>query len=433
MNHDLEFLLYLLSDDEDWMDFFYSVVEVEFPNVTIVRFTTLEALFDQLKRPPLPLIIATGRRVLQQSFPEEQIQEISRHISVIYHTPLNTKSFNELANAEQKVLAVRFVNQLGKSVSGDFIRIERVSLVPGEEIDFEVFNNDYEKVIEEGCLEAQALQNLSPRCFIKKTDEERYQKYLERVMDQLVEQKEESTTARGQLLVDYSTNNLRKIYGRPEQFCDLSRISLLLDRVIEEYMGQGRADLFFPEEHGDVFTHSVAVASLSVAVLNEIVSLRKNKKTREQVAVFGHSVDESKEMRNILIMAGLAHDIGKILLNMDCSRHFDELAVAEQEEFIKYVEHGASFLSKRPLIPPKVVELVWQHKEYADGSGRPNGLYKTQMSIPAQILSMANYFANLKSRGRSTDEALAEMESQKAKFNKHLLIILKHILTKPRK
>jgi HD-GYP domain-containing protein (c-di-GMP phosphodiesterase class II) len=96
--------------------------------------------------------------------------------------------------------------------------------------------------------------------------------------------------------------------------------------------------------------------------------------------------------------------------------------------FKDHVDAGVKEVSQINTLPAKVVEVIDQHEEYCDGSGLPNGLKKTQISLYGQIISLVNYYDGLVTKqGRSPADALTDIKANEKKFNKLFIPLLEEI------
>ncbi len=95
-----------------------------------------------------------------------------------------------------------------------------------------------------------------------------------------------------------------------------------------------------------------------------------------------------------LLLAALLHDVGKIGLPSSVVVPAPEtLAGVNRWLYESHVAVGARLLASAG-VPDKVVEIVRQHHELADGTGFPEGLSGESILPEAQILAIADLFHN---------------------------------------
>jgi putative nucleotidyltransferase with HDIG domain len=116
------------------------------------------------------------------------------------------------------------------------------------------------------------------------------------------------------------------------------------------------------------------------------------------VAIIAHAV---AEMMNVatnalsdLVVAALLHDIGKIGMNNNqIALEPDKMSPADLGVYKKHVENAVKLLNPIGGFD-RVRTIIAQHHENYDGSGFPAGLTGKQISLEAQILSIANVYHN---------------------------------------
>jgi putative nucleotidyltransferase with HDIG domain len=118
-----------------------------------------------------------------------------------------------------------------------------------------------------------------------------------------------------------------------------------------------------------VAQHSKGVASLTAAIAAEMGHLKM-------------MVDE-------LYLAGLLHDLGKLLLPMEIINRPFNLSVAEMEVFKQHPRLGAEVFIKMTRLT-RIIFPILQHHERLDGSGYPYGVSGDNIVVEARILAVAD-------------------------------------------
>jgi len=124
----------------------------------------------------------------------------------------------------------------------------------------------------------------------------------------------------------------------------------------------------------DVYTknHSYRVARYAVAIARE---LRWKERDIEGIYV-----------------AGLLHDIGKIIIDKGVINKGGKLNLMEIIEIKKHPQVSYDILSKIKFPWKDVVDFVRHHHERIDGKGYPDSLVETELSDGVKILALADAF-----------------------------------------
>ena len=96
--------------------------------------------------------------------------------------------------------------------------------------------------------------------------------------------------------------------------------------------------------------------------------------------------------------AALLHDLGKIGVPERSLREPDRLSSEGREEYRRHPLLGARILSPLESFR-KVRKIIRHHHERLDGSGYPDRVSGSDFDVMTEIVSLANYFDHLHSRG----------------------------------
>jgi putative nucleotidyltransferase with HDIG domain len=118
--------------------------------------------------------------------------------------------------------------------------------------------------------------------------------------------------------------------------------------------------------------HSYRVACYSVAIAREL-GWKKN------------------DVEGIYV-AGLLHDIGKIIIDRKVINKGEELTSLEISEIKQHPQISYNILSKIKFPWKNIEDFVRHHHERLDGKGYPDSLVATQMSDGVKILALADAF-----------------------------------------
>ncbi len=104
----------------------------------------------------------------------------------------------------------------------------------------------------------------------------------------------------------------------------------------------------------------------------------------------------TKRTVEIIGLGSLFHDIGKLKLPEDIIK--TPVSDLDKEQLSIYQTHpqiGAEMLQKYPIITEPVRQIVYQHHEYINGEGFPNGLSGVKIYPLAKVVALADEFANM--------------------------------------
>jgi HD-GYP domain-containing protein (c-di-GMP phosphodiesterase class II) len=138
-----------------------------------------------------------------------------------------------------------------------------------------------------------------------------------------------------------------------------------------------------------------------------------------------------------LALGGLLHDLGKLNLPADIiSKAFYDMTHDEKIIYRSHCEFGRDTLSKMRGIPDDVRLMVFEHHEFADGSGFPRGIKDLFISPFGRVLITANQFTEQvlgfgdKLQTNHAVRAIEILESQFGKYNKDCIKALKSLVGK---
>ncbi|AFV10627.1 metal-dependent phosphohydrolase [Thermacetogenium phaeum DSM 12270] len=140
--------------------------------------------------------------------------------------------------------------------------------------------------------------------------------------------------------------------------------------------------------------------------------------TGQLAAVLGAALELSEKTVVDLYIAGLLHDLGKILVPR--SILLKEAALTGEEYAIvrQHVDDGIRMLSYQQL-SATVVNAIKYHHERWDGKGYPHGLDGRQTPIEGRILQIADAFSAMTTKRAyrdplSTEEAVEEIRRNRS-------------------
>ncbi len=186
-----------------------------------------------------------------------------------------------------------------------------------------------------------------------------------------------------------------------------------VSRELTQQMAEGPAVMLemtrLKTKDEGTFVHSIAVAALMTSV--------------------GRAVGFDEETVEMLGVAGILHDCGKLLIpNMILNKQ-GTLSDIERRIVRNHPELGYQRLLGYPGIPEMVLDVCRYHHEMLDGSGYPLGLRGDALSLYVRISTVCDVYDALTSvrpykKAWSGRQAISWMFEQGERFDRKLLLNL---------
>ncbi len=221
------------------------------------------------------------------------------------------------------------------------------------------------------------------KLFINELDEERYQEYIDRCLDSVMNDDSISVDEKADLVVGSGEATAEKIYEDPHskksydtaQSTASSLINVLaqndelLKGIFDKTLEEGADTL-----EARMQKHAVNTSSICIS--------------------FGEYLGLKKESIEFLGLAGLFHDVGFSEYNdQEKQLFFKEMGEMSASELTRYKEHpkiGAEILQDKDFAHPAVIDLILSHEEKRGGNGFPNGL--KNLTKEQEIISIGAFY-----------------------------------------
>ncbi len=144
------------------------------------------------------------------------------------------------------------------------------------------------------------------------------------------------------------------------------------------------------EDLKDLFFNSIKALVTTIEAKDSYTHGHSERVMKYSQAI-AQELNMSNDEKEIIRLAGLFHDIGKIGIDERIIRKTGRLIQEEFKEIMKHPAIGAEII--RPIKQlQSIVPYVWQHHERYDGRGYPNKLKGEEISIAGRILAVADTF-----------------------------------------
>ncbi|MBD8492421.1 HD-GYP domain-containing protein [Pseudomonas syringae] len=189
---------------------------------------------------------------------------------------------------------------------------------------------------------------------------------------------------------------------------DMANVGLMVEEISSSILRHPHALISLSRlKNSDEYTymHSVAVCALMVALA------RRMGLSEEQVRDAG--------------VAGLMHDVGKMLMDPDILNKPGRLTDEEFMAIKAHPEAGLKILQRNHEVITAVLDVCLHHHEKFDGSGYPHGLAGEQISLMARMGAVCDVYDAVTSdrpykKAWEAAQAIREMASWKGHFDERI-------------
>jgi putative nucleotidyltransferase with HDIG domain len=165
---------------------------------------------------------------------------------------------------------------------------------------------------------------------------------------------------------------------------------------LEEESSRNKKKLKESLEKVQKFLDGTVKALSSVVEKRDPYTAGHQKRVAELAVALGKELGLNEERLEVLRIASLLHDIGKIYIREGILNKLSKLDNLEMSLIKTHPKEGYEIL-KSVDFPGPVAEIVLQHHERLDGSGYPEGLTGDKIRLESKILAVADVFEALTS------------------------------------
>lgn len=193
---------------------------------------------------------------------------------------------------------------------------------------------------------------------------------------------------------------------------DMANIAPVVEEIAQA--DKATSSLFFQVsrlKHKDetTFQHSMAVGML--------------------MGRLGDALDLDTQTVELLVLAGMLHDVGKLTISSKILQKEGPLTPTERKLIQSHPRRGHKILSAHSDIPDEVLEICLHHHEALDGSGYPSRLSAPEIGQLVRISTVCDVFDALTSvrpykRGWAAADALNWMFERDQQFDRKLVLRL---------
>jgi HD-GYP domain-containing protein (c-di-GMP phosphodiesterase class II) len=231
------------------------------------------------------------------------------------------------------------------------------------------------------------LENID-ELFIQDKYKESYGTHLERKRTEDFEKK-------SSIIYSKATSTLDELFKNPETLANYQSSKLVVNDLVSNILDDDFTlkSLMNIAEH-DFYTHT---HSLNVAIYS--LSL-------------GSFLNLDQKSLNELGESALLHDLGKSKIHPDIINKDGKLDDKEWKKMLAHPSLGYTIGLRLGMTNKKVLDGIKYHHERFDGTGYPDGLKGTDISLYARIICLCDIFDAITSK-RSYKEAMSTFEALK--------------------
>ena len=187
--------------------------------------------------------------------------------------------------------------------------------------------------------------------------------------------------------VDYITKpfNTIEVKARVQTHLSLKRMS---EELADKNLSLQSTVEKKTREIQNIFKSTIQVMSQMVET-RDPYSAGHQLRVAELACVIAEKMSLSPERLEMIRIAGMLHDIGKIRIPLNILNRPGSILDAEYELLKVHPQIGFELLSGIPFAQP-IAQIVHQHHERLDGSGYPQGLTEVEILIESKIITVAD-------------------------------------------
>ncbi len=220
------------------------------------------------------------------------------------------------------------------------------------------------------------LENKVNNLYVKYTARGKYQKYIEKNLDKILEDRNIGEDKKASILYETSQNLMKDVLDNPDYGENIKRSQeMVVNTVTYILKGQAAFRNLLKISSFDyyTYTHSVNVCTFAIALAQQLG--RKD-----------------EEYLNELGIGALLHDVGKSKISERILNKRTTLSPMEFELMKKHPKWGVEILASTDMISAGSYYPVLQHHERGSRKGYPNGLDLKEMHEYSKIVAIVDTF-----------------------------------------
>lgn len=227
------------------------------------------------------------------------------------------------------------------------------------------------------------------------------------------------------VIIDTSPTSMNDELARAGLICNRAKaavMAMFTDAKMGRAIHLEDVDLMVEEISNSVLRHPHALISLSRLKSSDEYTYMHSVAVCALMVALSRQMDLSEERVREAGVAGLMHDVGKMMISNAILNKPGRLTVDEYEAMKHHPEAGAKILQESQQVTDAVKDVCLHHHEKVDGTGYPHGLKGDQISQFAKMGAICDVYDAVTSerpykKGWDAAHSIREMASWKGHFD----------------
>ena len=223
------------------------------------------------------------------------------------------------------------------------------------------------------------LNNKTATMYVRTGDFEAVSTFAEEHLADILARDDIGQDAKNEALIHTSMNYLKDIFADPEKSQDAARCKSLTGHLAKHIAESQSVSKMFQTLGGAssfAIKHSMQVASLSMFAWSKLFP------------------EKSDQLVDIGV-AGMLHDIGMSLIMSNVLDATDYWTTPSADEVRRHPFEGYIYLRRNGQYNDMVLDAVRHHHERFFGGGYPGGLKGDEITLPTQVVGLADMYCTL--------------------------------------
>ncbi len=298
---------------------------------------------------------------------------------------------------------LRIIRHYDEKENESYIAIEKWLIEEGDTLDFDLFaatenfanksfflarnrpvDSDIKKKIE-----------LLHYLYIRQSDLPLYDRFVEKIVQAVARNEHISITKKATILYRNASATLDEMFENPEELENVPKSKKVVNTFVDTIFSDTYAiESMIKITAYDYYTHTHSI-NVCIYALSLGAYIKLNDVTLQELG-----------------MSALLHDLGKSKVDPKITNKDGKLTDAEFETMKHHPLYGYTIALKIGVRDRRILDGIRHHHEKLDGSGYPDGLAGSNITLFARIIAVCDVFDALSTK-RSYKESMSSFETLK--------------------